>query len=528
VMLLSQKLAGFSKGDADVLRKAMGKKDRPTLDKMKPKFIEEAAKKGHDASKLEKIWKDWEAFASYAFNKSHSTCYAWIGYQTAYLKAHYPAEYMAAVLSNNMNDIKQVTFFMEECKRMGLPVYGPDVNESYYKFTVNDNGAIRFGIGAIKGVGEGAVNTIVEQRKKGNYKSIFDLAKRIDLRAANKKAFENLALAGGFDCFQETHRAQYFFQDGDGGTFLEKAIKYGVRFQDNENSSQVSLFGESSDVQIPEPQIPPCEEWATMEKLAKEKEVVGIYISGHPLDDFRNEIKYFCNAKLSDFQDLNSQINRQLSFGGIVTSSQHKVSNNGKLWGIFAVEGFDESFEFKIFGDDYLKFRHLFVQSNFIFAKVMVKEGYVNRETGKKSDPRIQFLHVQSLQDVFKEFAKKLTLELNVFDLKPKLINQLHNIFKNHSGNHPLTIDVLELKETKVETFVPLSKSTAVETDDEIINDDNYDDIETSGEQAMDIQLSLNLEVVNKVSMASRKVKVNITSELLEHLSEKDIKFKLN
>ncbi|WP_374707756.1 DNA polymerase III subunit alpha [Flavobacterium sp. J372] len=243
VMLLSQKLAGFTKGEADVLRKAMGKKQKDVLDKMKPKFVEQAAAKGHDAAILEKIWKDWEAFASYAFNKSHSTCYAWIAYQTAYLKAHYPAEYMAAVLSNNMNDIKQVSFFMEECKRMGLQVLGPDVNESYYKFTVNDQGAVRFGMGAIKGVGAGAVDTIVEGRKSGKYKSIFDLAKRIDLRSANKKAFENLALAGGFDCFSTTHRAQYFHMDASENiSFLEKAIRYGSKFQENENSSQVSLL----------------------------------------------------------------------------------------------------------------------------------------------------------------------------------------------------------------------------------------------------------------------------------------------
>ena len=264
VMLLSQKLADFTKGEADVLRKAMGKKQKDVLDKMKPKFVEQASAKGHDATILEKIWKDWEAFASYAFNKSHSTCYAWIAYQTAYLKAHYPAEYMAAVLSNNMNDIKQVSFFMEECKRMGLQVLGPDVNESYYKFTVNENYAVRFGMGAIKGVGANAVDTIVQNRKDGKYKSIFDVAKKIDLRAANKKAFESLALAGGFDGFGDTHRAQYFHDEGDGITFLEKAVKYGAKFQENENSSQVSLFGDASEVQIPEPIVPPCEEWLSL------------------------------------------------------------------------------------------------------------------------------------------------------------------------------------------------------------------------------------------------------------------------
>ncbi|HCW65570.1 MAG TPA: DNA polymerase III subunit alpha, partial [Leeuwenhoekiella sp.] len=304
VMLLSQKLAGFSKGDADVLRKAMGKKIFALLEKLKPQFLDGGEKNGHDRKILEKIWKDWEAFAAYAFNKSHSTCYAWIAYQTAYCKAHYPAEYMAAVLSNNMNDIKQVTFFMEECKRMGLEVLGPDVNESFRKFTVNDRGAVRFGMGAVKGVGANAVKTIVENREDGPYRSVFDLAKRIDLRAANKKAFESLALAGGFDSFMPTHRAQYFKDEGDGITFLEKAVKYGAKFQENENSAQVSLFGEASEVQIPEPVVPPCEEWGTMEKLRREKEVVGIYISGHPLDDFKLEMDNFCNGKISDFNNL--------------------------------------------------------------------------------------------------------------------------------------------------------------------------------------------------------------------------------
>ena len=300
VMLLSQKLAGFSKGEADVLRKAMGKKIFALLEKLKPQFLEGGNKLGHPVVVLEKIWKDWEAFASYAFNKSHSTCYAYIAYQTAYLKAHYPAEYMAAVLSNNMNDIKQVTFFMEECKRMALPVLGPDVNESFYKFAVNAQGAVRFGMGAVKGVGRAAVETIVAERKEnGGFRSVFDLAKRIDLRAANKKAFENLALAGGFDSFGGVHRAQYFHALGDAGTFLEKVIRYGARYQENENSAQVSLFGEASDIQISEPEVPPCPEWGTMEKLKQEKEVVGIYISGHPLDDYKTEMNTYANANVS-------------------------------------------------------------------------------------------------------------------------------------------------------------------------------------------------------------------------------------
>ncbi|MCB4807531.1 DNA polymerase III subunit alpha [Tamlana sp. 62-3] len=480
VMLLSQKLADFTKGEADILRKAMGKKQIVVLDKMKPKFIEQAKANGHDAKILEKVWKDWEAFASYAFNKSHSTCYAWIAYQTAYLKAHYPAEYMAAVLSNNMNDIKTITFFMEECKRMKLEVLGPSVNESYYKFSVNNDGAVRFGMGAIKGVGHGAVMTIVDNRKEdGAYKSIFDLAKRIDLRAANKKAFENLAYAGGFDCFTDTHRAQYFHKEGD-LTFLEMVIKYAQKHKENENSAQVSLFGEASEVQIAEPTIPPCEDWGTMEKLSKEREVVGIYISGHPLDDFKTEMKTFCNATVGMFNNLEPYVNRELVFGGVVTDVQHRVSKQGKGWGMFTIEDYTDSFEFRIFGEDYLKFRHFLMINNFVFVKSFVREGWTNKDTGKKSDPRIQFNSFQLLQDVMEQYAKKLSLQLDINDLKEQKITALKELFHLHPGNQSLTFLVYDTKE-KI-----------------------------------------------KLSMPSRRQKVKVSQELLDELQTMDVKFKLN
>ncbi|MGB5458631.1 MAG: DNA polymerase III subunit alpha [Eudoraea sp.] len=481
VMLLSQKLAGFSKGDADVLRKAMGKKIFALLQKLKPQFLDGGEKNGHPREILEKIWKDWEAFASYAFNKSHSTCYAYIAYQTAYLKAHYPAEYMAAVLSNNMNDIKQVTFFMEECKRMGLEVLGPDVNESYYKFAVNKDNAVRFGMGAIKGVGRSAVETIVENRKEnGAFKSVFDLAKRIDLRAANKKAFENLALAGGFDSFGDTHRAQYFHKEGDGSTFLEMVIKYGSKFQESENSSQVSLFGDTSEVQIPEPEVPPCGEWGTMEKLRREKEVVGIYISGHPLDDFRTEINAFCNANVSFFNNLEDYVNRELSFAGVITDVQHRVSKNGKGWALFTMEDYTDTFEFRIFGEEYLKFRHFFMINSFVFVKVFVREGWTNRETGKKGDARLQFVNFMLLQETMENFAKKLTIKLNIDQLKEENIHELKDTLISYKGKHPLNFVVYEMNE----------------------------------------------EI--KVNLSSRKQKVEITSELLHTLEEKDVHYKLN
>jgi len=522
VMLLSQKLAGFTKGEADVLRKAMGKKQKDVLDKMKPKFVAQAAEKGHDAKVLEKIWKDWEAFASYAFNKSHSTCYAWVAYQTAYLKAHYPAEYMAAVLSNNMNDIKQVTFFMEECKRMGLEVLGPDVNESFYKFTVNDYNAVRFGMGAVKGVGAGAVATIVESRKTGHYKSIFDLAKRLDLRAANKKAFENLALAGGFDCFNNTHRAQYFHMDNSENiTFLEKAIRYGSKFQENENSSQVSLFGEASDVQIPEPVVPPCEEWSTMEKLAREKDVVGIYISGHPLDDYRFEIKYFCNARLEYLKNLEQHVNKSLSFGGIISNVQHRVTKNNKGWATFMLEGYDESHEFKIYGEEYLKFRHFLINSNFAHIKLMVREGWTNQE-GKKGEPRLQFIGISQLQDVLETAAKKLTIMLNVAELQEQLVASLHQLLNVNRGDNPITFEVMELNKITKQVAVQANAPIKEVSDDE--NDENYDE-EVNEPVMTDVE---DVQVVTRLVMPSRKMKVKISTDLLHELDRLQINFKLN
>ncbi len=526
VMLLSQKLADFSKGDADVLRKAMGKKQRDVLDKMKPKFIEQAVLKGHAEEKLEKIWKDWEAFAEYAFNKSHSTCYAWIAYQTAYLKANYPAEYMAAVLSNNMSDIKQISFFMEECKRMGLKVLGPDVNESFYKFTVNDDYAVRFGIGAVKGVGMGAVQTIVENRKESNYKSIFDFAKRVDLRAANKKAIENLVLAGGFDCFGTSHRAQYFYTDGEGITFYEKAIRYGAKFQENENSSQVSLFGEASDIQIAEPIVPPCEEWNTMEKLSREKEVVGIYISGHPLDDHKFEMKYICNTKLETLKNLEQYIGKNISVGGIVTSFQHRTAKNGKGWGTFVLEGYDESFEFRIFDKAYLDYRNLLSINQFVFIKVTVKDGWINKETGKKSEPRIEFVDVQQLQDVLSKFSKKLTIFLNINDIKKEIIDDLNKVFKdNDRGVGEVIFEVMEIEKINKQIEVSLDEITEVV---DVILDENGDVSENDTTQTLIINDVQETIIVNRITMKSKKLKIKISNELLDELEKMQINFKLN
>ena len=467
VMLLSQKLAGFTKGEADVLRKAMGKKIHALLAKLKPQFIEGGKANGHDPEKLEKIWKDWEAFASYAFNKSHSTCYAWIGYQTAYLKAHYPAEYMAAVLSNNMNDIKQVTFFMEECRRMGLNVLGPDVNESFYKFTVNDQQAIRFGMGAIKGVGRGAVETIIEHRKDARYTSVFDLTKRIDLRAANKKAIENLTLAGGLDSFGSCHRAQYFNPDGDGVLFLEKAIRYGAKHQENLNSSQTNLFGDDSQEQIQEIQIPECESWGTLELLKKEKAVVGIYISAHPLDDFKREMKYFSSATFDILSDLDPLVNRDLSFGGIINDVEHLVTKTGKGWGKFTIEDFSDQYEFKIFGEDYLKFRHFILPNNFVRLRLRVVEGWRNRETGQLGPARIQFNNFEMLHDTLKTNVKKITLMFEVKQLNESKVQDLKTLMSPYKGDKGLYMDVFDTEE-KIKLTLP-SRKQRVEVSNELL-----------------------------------------------------------
>ena len=480
VMLLSQKLAGFSKGDADLLRKAMGKKIFTLLQKLKPKFIEGGEANNHPKEVLNKIWKDWEAFASYAFNKSHSTCYAWIGYQTAYLKAHYPAEYMAAVLSNNMNDIKQVTFFMEECKRMGIKVLGPDVNESFYKFNVNDENAIRFGMGAIKGVGKGAVETIIEHRKDSPYESIFDMAKKVDLRAANKKAFENLALAGGFDSFEGTHRAQYFNPDGDGVIFLEKVIRFGSKFQESQNSAQTSLFGESIDQVYQELVIPPCEEWDNLSKLKKEREVVGIFISGHPLDDFKKEMQWFTSANLSKLKELRPLINKTINVAGIVNEIEHLESRNGKGWGRFTLEDYSDQFEFRIFGEEYLRFKHFIDTNQFIRIKINIKEGWRNQETGRLGDPRIQFINFEMLHDVLSKNSKKITLQVDIHQLDSESIKQLKRELRGFRGDKPIFFDVIDPKK----------------------------------------QI--------KLTMASRKQKVNISQELLSLLEENSWHYKLN
>lgn len=446
VMLLSQKLAGFTKGEADVLRKAMGKKQKDVLDKMKPKFVEQAAAKGHEPKKLEKIWTDWEAFASYAFNKSHSTCYAWIAYQTAYLKAHYPAEYMASVLSNNMNDITQVTFFMEECKRMGIPVLGPDVNESKSGFTVNAAGEIRFGMAAIKGAGAAAVDEIIKEREKnGPYKNIFDFAKRVNSRALNKKTMEAMAMAGSFDCFKEHHRRQYLeAPDGD-VTLIEKATRYAQKVQQEEDSAQVSLFGGGGgNAEIPLPSVAPIEPFSQIQQLNIEKEVVGLFISGHPLDQYKLEIDSFTNTPLTALADLDGLKGRnELRLAGSVSSFAHRTTKNGKPFGTLTMEDYHGSYTFFIFGDDYVKFKQYFMTGWFLFLTGKVEQ----KKWGNENEVEFKIISISLLSEVRGKMIKGLKVNINLDDLTYDLMEKLEAITSKHKGDAKLYIEVLDQKE---------------------------------------------------------------------------------
>jgi DNA polymerase-3 subunit alpha len=452
VMLLSQSLAGFTKGEADVLRKAMGKKILSLLEKLKPKFIEGGKERGHDSKKLEKIWKDWEAFASYAFNKSHSTCYAWIAFQTAYLKAHYPAEYMASVLSNNMNDIKTVTFFMEECKRMGSPVLGPHVNESNYKFTVNAKGEIRFGMGAIKGVGEAAVAAIVKERnQKGIYHSIFDVAKRVDLRAVNKRTFENLALGGAYDGFSNEHRALYFSKLEGDKSFMEHAIKFGNAYQTAADAPP-DLFGDAVEAQILEPKLPIVPEWEMLYQLAKEKEVIGLYLSGHPLDDFKFEISHFCNICVGDLKNLAPLIDREVSFAGIITSVQERNDKRGNPFGIFSIEDFTDTKEFLVFKEDWNKIKLFMSSGSFVYIKGKVQK----RKWGDELE--LKFNKVEWLSDVMENAAKLITIKLQLNELTEMRMHDITSLLEEEPEGKCKLEFMVEDKELNYQVKLP-SKS---------------------------------------------------------------------
>jgi len=447
VMLLSQKLAGFTKGDADVLRKAMGKKDRATLDRMKGKFMDGTKERGFDAKVCDKVWTDWEAFAQYAFNKSHSTCYAFVAYQTAWLKANYPSEYMASVLTHSQGSIDKITFFMEECRRMGIPVLGPDVNESQLQFSVNKEGKIRFGLGAVKGVGEAAVEAIVAERKtNGPYKDIYDLMRRVNLRAANRKALESLAYAGAFDGFPKSHRAHFFFSAGEGKpTFIETLVRYGQQSQDGADSAQVNMFGEADDAAgIPEPTLPAIDPWSALEQLHYEKEVIGFYLSGHPLDDHRLEIKYLCNTTLPDLKELDKLAGRDLTFAGIVTKAEHRIAKSGKPFGSLSLEDHNGTHEFMFFSEDYMKYKLYLQQGALLLLKAKASQRTWGRDEGQME---LKVYNIDLLGDARDKYITRLNLKLDADRVDDTLSRELGRLLKASPGKCKVMVQLVSAQE---------------------------------------------------------------------------------
>ncbi len=461
VMLLSQKLAGFTKGMADSLRKAMGKKIKAMMDELKEKFIEGCKRNGYPENIVQKIWKDWEAFAQYAFNKSHSTCYAYISYQTAYLKAHYPAEFMASVLSRNLNDIKKITFFMDECKRMGLKVLVPDINESNARFTVNANGDIRFGLAAIKGVGEAAVEHIIGEREKnGAFKDIYDFAERVNTSTVNKRCIEALAMAGGFDNFTEIRRHQFFISSENNISFIEQLIKYGNKIQSESNAAP-TLFGDIETIEIVKPSIPEGDEWSSLVKLNKEKELIGIYLSAHPLDNYKLEIDAYCNTKLVDLREIKRLKVNEICIAGIVISVKNSMTRNGKPYGALTIEDYTDTYTITLFGKDYETFRNYLYEG---YPLLIRGKAVVN--TWRKDEMELKVKSILLLSTVRDELIKNILIKIPVVDLTDDVVYNL----KKHAekpGNVSLRFKIFDPDEKmSVEMY---SRSQRIELTNQFI-----------------------------------------------------------
>lgn len=465
VMRLSQKLAGFTKGDADTLRKAMGKKQKDVLDKMKNKYLDGCKTNGHDTTIAEKVWKDWEAFASYAFNKSHSTCYAYLAAQTAYLKAHYPSEFMASVL-NHSGNIDKITFFMEECKRMGIKVLGPDVNEGFGKFSVMPNGNIRFGMASIKGVGENVVAALVEERNKaGKYLSVFDLASRLDSKAINKKSIEGLALSGAFDSFENVHRAMFFSIDLDGSTLTEKMIKYGNQKNLGNDTSQASLFGGEDSIEVSEPVLPKVEPWTALEQLSREKEVVGFFISGHPLDPYKLIIEHRCNANCAQLKaGLEPFKNREITFGGIITGFENRTSKTGNAFGKLIIEDYQGSVELMLFGKDFVEYNKYMVQGLFVFVKAKVAERY-----NQPGSLEIKLSKIELLDEVKKNAFNLIKLKIKLAQLNEGLVYKLDTLINSHEGKS--SIEFYLEDEEQHQNIKLFSKKNKIAIDNSFLNE---------------------------------------------------------
>ncbi len=464
VMLLSQELAGFSKGEADSLRKAMGKKKKELMDPLKIKFFEGCRSRGYKERVIERIWSDWQAFAQYAFNKSHSTCYAYVSYQTAYLKAHYPAEFMAAVLSRNINDIKKMTIFMDEARRMGIEVLGPDVNESNVNFTVNRDGNIRFGLSAIKGVGTSAVMGLIEEREKnGIFSSIFDFVERINLNALNKKSLEAMALAGAFDCWNDLNRAQYFAEDKRGQAFIESLVRYGNMLKTESSTPQQSLFGDADGFEIVKPVPPDTPEWPKLEKLNREKEVVGIFLSAHPLDDFKLEMKTFCNMHISDLNNPKDLLNKEIIVAGMVTEARSGTSKNGKPFGSFTLQDYTDSYRFMLFDKDYINNSKYCNPGYFLLVK-----GKVQKRMFREDELTVRIQNIHLLTSVKDELIKSLTVIIPLDRLNDDLVKNLKELAVKNKGNTELKIMVADpVEKISISLF---SRSLKVELNNDLIS----------------------------------------------------------
>ena len=436
VMLLSRLLADFTRGESDALRKAMGKKKKDIVDAMKPKFIEGGVKNGHDPKILEKIWSDWEAFASYAFNKSHAACYSWVAYQTAYLKANYPAEFMAAIMSRRRDQITEITKLMDECKAMGIATLGPDVNESYEKFGVNHHGEIRFGLGAIKGMGESAAQAIISEREKnGPYKDIFDFAQRVNLANVNRKAFESLALSGGFDSFGIS-REDFFAANTKGEQFLDTLVRYGQVYQTEKAQAQNSLFGAFDDLEIQTPPIPKSDaKWSDIERLNKERELVGIYLSAHPLDEYKLILDNLCNTKCAELADRCAALKDRddVTLGGIVTGIQSRFGKNNKPWGIITIEDFEGSGELVLFGEDWLNLNGKFMEGAPVYVTGKMASRFYN---GDQKELKIS--NVELLQSIKEKAIDRITISMITDQLDEEIANDLVELINENPGNTKL------------------------------------------------------------------------------------------
>ena len=457
VMLLSRQLANFTRGESDTLRKAMGKKLKEKLDHLHPKFIAGGKSNGYKEEVLEKIWKDWEKFASYAFNKSHATCYSWVAYQTAYLKAHYPSEYMAGVMSRNVNNITEITKLMDECKSMGIDTKGPDVNESRQKFSVNKKGTIRFGLSAIKGVGGAAADSVISERDtNGPYKDIYDFVQRINFSSCNRKCLESLALSGGFDSFG-IKREQYFAVNAKGEQFIDLLVRYGNLYQQEKRQAQNSLFGGMDEVEVATPEPPSCEKWSDIEKLNKERDLVGIYLSAHPLDEYSVILNSVCNAHATELGDLEPLSKKEMLFiGGIITESTQRMTKTGKPFGIVTMEDYSGSGKLTLFGNDWGKWQGFLQPGNTVFITA--------RSTPGRWDPsryNLEIANVEYLQDVKSTKIEKLTITLDTQLLDDAVVNDMTTMISECSGKVPL---YFRLRDTDGSTHV-LLRSTKAKVD---------------------------------------------------------------